>query len=101
MMLAGYAFLWLELENPDAHVVISKSRIKFHRPVRGALRAVCTRPAAEALEKFRADFAASGKAKVSLEVQSEQDGQIAATLEGIYVALASINEPDLPVDGIR
>ncbi|HEY2713471.1 MAG TPA: YiiD C-terminal domain-containing protein [Chthoniobacterales bacterium] len=90
MMLAGYVFLWLELNNRDAHIVISKSRIKFRSPVRNTLRAVCVRPTPEELEKFRVDFGTEGKAKISLEVSIEQDGQAAANLEGVYVALASV-----------
>lgn len=90
MMLAGYVFLWLELNNRDAHIVISKSRIKFRRPVKNTLRAVCGRPTAEELEKFRADFGAEGKARISLEVRIEENDQTAADLEGIYVALASV-----------
>jgi|KBSMisStandDraft_5_1062788.scaffolds.fasta_scaffold04476_5 thioesterase domain-containing protein len=91
MMLAGYVFLWLELNNRDAHIVISKSRIKFRSPVRNMLRAVCARPRPEDLERFRADFGAEGKARISLEVSIEHDGQTAAHLDGMYVALASID----------
>ncbi len=38
--LAGYALLWLELNDRTAHIVIRKSSIQFRHPVRGELRAV-------------------------------------------------------------
>jgi thioesterase domain-containing protein len=89
MMLAGYAFLWLELDSREAHLVISKSAISFRGPVHGTLRAVCARPPPKELDKFRSDFAAQGKGKISLEVEIQQDDKTAASLEGIYVARRS------------
>jgi thioesterase domain-containing protein len=88
MMVASYAFLWLELYNEQAHVVIRESRIQFHSPVRGRLYAVCGRPALQELEKLRAEFAAKGKARIALQVRIEQEGQTAAILDGTYVVQA-------------
>ena len=83
-MLAGYALLWLELGDRDAHIVISESTLQFRRPVCGELRATCRRP--EGLAVFREIFAAKGKARLKLEVTIESKGEIAVAFSGTYVA---------------
>ncbi len=85
-MLTGYALLWLELGDRDAHIVISESTLKFRRPVRGILRARCRPPAGNALAKFQEEFAASGKARLQLEVVIESEGEVAVEFVGTYVA---------------
>ena len=59
-LLAGYSLLWLELGDRAAHIVISESAFKFRRPVCGRLRATWRRPGAEALQRFKNEFAAKG-----------------------------------------
>src|SRR5450432_2933317 len=86
VMLAGYALLWLELEDRAAHLVIAESTLKFRRPVTGVIRAICRRPEAAALAQFKADFAATGKARLQLEVTIEEDDEPALEFEGTYVA---------------
>lgn len=86
VMLAGYSLLWLELGDRDAHIVISESTLKFRRPVRGTIRAICARPEANALAAFQANFATRGKARIDLRVTIEQEGEIAVEFEGTYVA---------------
>src|SRR6476660_5354806 len=54
--LAAYGFLWLELNDAAAHVVVAESSIRFLRPVREAIRAVCRRPTDSELEIFRNHF---------------------------------------------
>ncbi len=85
-MLAGYALLWLELGDRDAHVVISESTLKFRRPVQNILRAICRAPVATALAQFKAEFAARGKARLQLEVVIENEGEVAVEFRGTYVA---------------
>jgi thioesterase domain-containing protein len=87
MMLAGYALLWLELHDREAHVVISECRIKFRRPVRRMIRAVCQRPEDAVLRKFAAELAAKTRARIPLQVTISEEGQPAAKFEGIYVAI--------------
>jgi thioesterase domain-containing protein len=89
MMLAGYALLWLELENPSAHLVLGKCQIEFRRPVRGRIRATCLRPATRVLDDFRKNFARKGKARIDLEVVVEDGAQIAVSFAGRYVALTA------------
>ncbi len=88
-MLAGYAWLWLELRDRAAHIVISESTLKFRRPVRGTLRATCERPDEETLAAFRAAFAANGKARLQLRIRiPTNDGETAVEFSGTYVARA-------------
>lgn len=91
--LSGYAWLWLELgiaegEARRVHVVVRETHMKYLRPVHGELRAICRRPAEEALVTFWKDFRARGKARLSLEVTIEEQGHVAAQFNGEFVALS-------------
>src|ERR1700682_4816420 len=54
--LAAYGLLWLELNDAAGHVVVAESSIRFLRPVRETIRALCLRPTETQLEKFRTNF---------------------------------------------
>jgi thioesterase domain-containing protein len=84
--LAAYGFLWLELNDAAAHVVVAESSIRFLRPVRETIRAICLRPAAEELAAFRSQFAANRKARIALRVNVIEAGETAAEFEGRFVA---------------
>ena len=84
--LAAYGFLWLELNDTSAHVVVAESSIRFLRPVRETIRAVCSRPDAKSLAAFRAQFAEKGKARIVLRVNVTEAGESAALFEGRFVA---------------
>ena len=85
--LAAYGFLWLQLrEQPDVHVVVAESSIRFLRPVREKIVALCLRPDAEEWAAFRDRFAEKGKARITLHVSVAEGSQIAAEFEGIFVA---------------
>jgi thioesterase domain-containing protein len=85
--LAGYALLWLELRDNTAHVVIRRSSLQFHRPVRGELRAHCRAPDPAILTVFRETFTRKGKARLELRVEIIEDGQVAVEFTGTFVAL--------------
>ena len=84
--LAAYGFLWLELNEAAAHVVVAESSIRFLRPVRETIRATCLRPEAESLATFRDEFAEKGKARITLRVKVTEAGETAAEFEGLFVA---------------
>ena len=92
--LAAYGFLWVELNDAAAHVVVAESKIRFLRPIRAIIHAQCLRPSANDQETFRAEFATRGKARITLRVEvsegrGEGDGaRVAAEFEGIFVARA-------------
>jgi thioesterase domain-containing protein len=85
--LAGYAFLWLELRDRTAHLVIRKSHIQFNRPVRSELRAICRAPDGAALASFREIFARKGKARLELRVEIVENGAVAVEFTGTFVAI--------------
>jgi thioesterase domain-containing protein len=84
--LAAYGFLWMELNDAAAHVVVAESSIRFLRPVRETIRAVCRRPAADEVAAFQAQFAAKGKARIELRVSVVEAEEIAAEFQGRFVA---------------
>ena len=84
--LAAYGFLWMELNDAAAHVVVAESSIRFLRPVRETIRATCVRPDANSLATFRNQFAEKRKARIALRVNVIEAGEIAAEFEGRFVA---------------
>jgi thioesterase domain-containing protein len=84
--LAAYGFIWLELNDPAVHVVIAESAIRFLRPVRTMIHAVCQRPEANEWKAFRTKFGSAGKARIILRVNVVEAGQTAAEFEGTFVA---------------
>jgi thioesterase domain-containing protein len=84
--LAAYGFLWLELDDPSAHVVVAESSIRFLRPVRETIRAICLRPAEDELAAFWSQFTAKRKARITLRVNVIEAGEIAAEFTGSFVA---------------
>jgi thioesterase domain-containing protein len=87
--LAAYGLLWLELNDASVHVVVAESSIRFLRPVRETIRAICLRPAADELAAFRKEFAGKGKARITLRVQMMEADETAAQFEGVFVARKS------------
>src|SRR5882762_11742363 len=76
--LAAYGFLWLELKNAAVHVVVAESSIRFLRPVRETIRAICLRPAVDDLAAFQSQFAEKRKARIALRVKVIEAGDTVA-----------------------
>ena len=87
--LAAYGFLWVELNDAAAHVVVAESSIRFLRPVRETIRATCLRPDAKSLAEFRTQFTERGKATMTLCVKVTEAGETAAEFEGRFVVRSS------------
>ncbi len=86
-VLSCYGLLWLELRDPEAHIVISESSISYARPVRGELRAVCALPDEGALAAFKRALDRRGRARVELTATLEDDdGRDAVSFRGTFVA---------------
>jgi thioesterase domain-containing protein len=86
--LAGYGLLWLELRgDPSVHVVIAESSIRFLRPVRKTIRAVCGRPEDAALASLKSELAAKNRGRIRLSVRVEESDTTAAEFEGLFVAI--------------
>jgi thioesterase domain-containing protein len=84
--LAAYAFLWIQLHDRAVHVVVAESSIRFLRPVREMIHAVCRRPEPEEWNAFETKFKSAGKAGLKLRVKVIEAGQTAAEFEGTFVA---------------
>jgi thioesterase domain-containing protein len=84
--LAAYGLLWLELDDSTVHVVVAESSIRFLRPVRETIRAMCLRPPPEDLAAFRSQFATNGKARINLVVNVVEAGQTSAEFQGTFIA---------------
>ena len=82
--LAAYGFLWLQVRDSAAHVVIAESSIKFLRPVRETISAKCLRPDDDELRALHASLRDSGKARISLRVQVEENSRLAAEFTGRF-----------------
>jgi thioesterase domain-containing protein len=86
-VLSSYALLWLELQDSNCHIVIRESSISYERPVRGEIRAVCTRPDEETLGKFKSTFRQKGKARIVLSAIIEEEGRTCVRFQGTFVAM--------------
>ncbi len=84
--LAAYGFLWLEVNDASVLVVVAESSIRFLRPVRETIRAICLPPPGDEWATFRAQFAEKRKARITLRVNVTEKGQTAAEFHGIFVA---------------
>jgi thioesterase domain-containing protein len=88
--LAGHGLLWLELrEDKRAHFVVAESSIRFRRPVRETIRAICVRPEQSELDAFKSTLVAKGKARIALKVTVQEAGAVAADFRCNFVALKS------------
>jgi thioesterase domain-containing protein len=85
--LAGYSLLWLLLGSREAHIVIRESKIRYRRPVRGELHAVCRHPGETAWAAFAEQFGGTGKASLTLAAQIVEAGEVCVEFSGEFVAL--------------
>jgi thioesterase domain-containing protein len=88
--LACYAMLWTLLRDAgfDGHVVVKHSEAHYRQPVKGRLRATCSRPSAPIVAQFLADLRRNKKARMELTaiVEGETD-KPAVEFKGTFVAL--------------
>jgi thioesterase domain-containing protein len=85
--LAAYGLLWLELRDQGADVVIRDSSIRFLRPIRETIHAICARPDAAEITAFKAELHGKGKARIALRVQVRENDALAADLQATFVAV--------------
>ena len=83
--LAAYGLLWLALREHGVHVVVAESSIRFVRPVRETIRAICSRPDPKEWAAFQARLAEKGKAHIALRTSVVENGETAAEFQGTFV----------------
>jgi len=86
--LAAYGLVWIELRDTRVHVVVAESSIRFLRPVRETIHAICRRPDRNEWAAFQVRFAEKGKSRITLRVNVVEADQRAAEFEGTFVARA-------------
>lgn len=84
--LSCYGWLWLEVQDENAHIVVRESTVSYRKPVHGELRASCHRPPPEAVDEFKANFSAKRKARLELKATIEEEGEVAVRYTGEFVA---------------
>jgi thioesterase domain-containing protein len=84
--LAAYGLLWIEINDRAVHVVVAESSIRFLRPIRETIRAICLPPALDEVDAFRMQLAGKGKARIGLRVNVVEAGQTAAEFQGTFLA---------------
>ncbi|WP_415908651.1 YiiD C-terminal domain-containing protein [Oleiharenicola sp. Vm1] len=89
-LLACYGALWMVLREAgiDGHVVVKRSNALYRAPATGVIRAVCARPAADAIATFLADLRRHDKARMELRAVVEgAPGKPAVEFDGSFVAV--------------
>jgi thioesterase domain-containing protein len=87
--LSCWSLTYLLLREQSRHVdlVVSDSSLKFLRPVRGEIIAVCPMPEQARVRRFIDDFKIRGKARWDLHATIDGDGEPAVRFQGRFVAL--------------
>jgi len=88
--LACYAMLWTILRDAeiDGHVVVKHSEAHYRQPVKGRLRAKCSRPSKTIVAQFMSDLRRNKKARMDLEsIVEGEPGKPAVEFQGTFVAL--------------
>lgn len=88
--LACYAALWTILREAgiDGHVVVKHSEAHYRQPVKGHLRAICSRPSQTIVTQFMTELRRNKKARMNLKAIVEGTaGKPAVEFKGTFVAL--------------
>lgn len=88
-ILSGWTLLHLKMreEGLRTRLVIQKSSLDFIAPVAEDFEAACSMPEAEVWERFLKTLKKRGLARITMESRVDGASGIAATHEGIYVAV--------------
>lgn len=86
--LSCYGWLWLEVQDENAHIVVRESHVSYRRAIHNELRASCHRPPQAAVEAFKTNFSAKRKARLELKAIMEEKGAVAVEYSGEFVAFA-------------
>lgn len=87
--LAGWTLIHLLVEGiePAPRLVIKSSAIEYLKPATGTFRATALRPSDHDLEAFLKRASHHRAAPLHLRSTVESEGVLAATLDGVFVAL--------------
>jgi thioesterase domain-containing protein len=88
-LLAGYGWVWglLERHELSATLVVQTSTARYVRPVTRDFTARCAPPPSAAAAAFVTTLQRRRRARILLESTIHEDGALAVTFQGGYVAL--------------
>ena len=89
MTVAGWALMYANImeTDPNAYIVISKSNIRYLKPIKKDFTAECTLTNESDKIKLFEMYNKNNKGKLTIKVYCYEDGDLAAEFEGQYVAL--------------
>jgi thioesterase domain-containing protein len=85
--LAGYALLWVRMAEPDCHIVIRESAIRYFHPVTAEIRARCLEPDPAAFAPFMTRFRETSRARLRLTVEIAEGDRTCVRFHGEFVAM--------------
>jgi thioesterase domain-containing protein len=71
-----------------AAIVIQRNSVDYLKPVRAEMEAYCAAPAPAAWDRFVVGVRRRGRGRLRLSAEVSSEGVLAATFDGLYVALA-------------
>lgn len=88
LVLAGYTWLFQVLEgiNPKSHVILKTGHTEYLRPVKEDIRAICTAPDPQELDRFLQTFKKKGKSRIVLKAAVLTSEGEACRFTGEFVA---------------
>jgi len=93
-ILAAWSLLRIRLADiltSDTHLVIQRNSMEFLKPISGEFTAQSKLPEKEKWTRFEAMLAARGKARISIGVEVDAEGELCARFEGEFVALKQVS----------
>ncbi|MDQ2068749.1 YiiD C-terminal domain-containing protein [Natronospira bacteriovora] len=86
--LAAWGLLWVLLrDQPDVHLVIRDSRMRYLEPAEGELTARCPTPNMGLITQFLRGIARRSKSAIELHSTVEANGRVCAEFGGVFVAI--------------
>ena len=88
--LAGWGLVYLLLKEMEqqAHIIIQDSEISYLKPVTHDFQAICPQPEEVALRKFKKMILKKRVGRISLNCYIYEEGELAVSFRGSYVARA-------------
>lgn len=88
LVLAGYTWLFQALEgiDPNSHVILKTGHTEYLRPVKEDIRAICSAPESDELDRFLRAFRKKGKSRIVLKAVVLTNEGEACRFTGEFVA---------------
>lgn len=93
-ILAGWSWLLTRLagRDPESRLVIQEQTVDYLLPIRATFEATCAAPPDAAWQRFLKALDARGRGRLTLAVDVESEGRLAARFRGAYVAVHAVGD---------